>query len=82
MTDEITNATAERLKAFVERIERLTEDRKNIADDISEVYAEAKGEGFDKAALKIIIKERAADPSALSELEAITEVYRQALGMA
>ena len=45
--DEITNATAQQLKAFIERVERLEEDKKNISDDITGVYAEAKGNGFD-----------------------------------
>jgi uncharacterized protein (UPF0335 family) len=68
------------LRVFVERIERMHEERKSIADDIKEIYAEAKGNGFDVAALKHVIKLRAKDPADLAEFEAIVDLYLTALG--
>src|SRR5262249_49756517 len=69
------------LKAFVERIERLEEEKKAIADDIRDVYAEAKANGFDTKALRTIVKLRKQDVEERKEQEAILETYMQALGM-
>lgn len=69
------------IKAFIERIERLEEERKAIAGDIAEVYAEAKGNGFDKKALKAVVRIRAVDHSERMEHEALVELYMSALGM-
>ena len=69
------------LKAFVERVERLEEEKKTIADDIKDVYAEAKGNGFDVKALRQIIKLRKQDADERREQEAILETYLHALGM-
>lgn len=71
----------DQIKAFVERIERLEEERKAIAGDIAEVYAEAKGNGFDKKALKAVVRIRATDHSERMEHEALVELYMSALGM-
>lgn len=71
----------DQLRAFVERIERIEEEIKACNDDKKEIYAEAKGNGFDTKAIKIVVKERRADPSELMELEAIVGLYRAALGM-
>ena len=79
--DEITNATAQQLKAFIERIERLEEDKKNISDDIKEVYAEAKGNGFDTKVLRQIIRIRKQDHAERMEQESLLELYMAALGM-
>ena len=79
--DEITNATAQQLKAFIERIERLEEDKKNISDDIKEVYAEAKGNGFDAKILRKIVSLRKQDENERKEQDEILSVYLQALGM-
>ncbi len=68
------------LKAFVDRIERLHEERKGLSDDIADIYKEAKGNGFDTKALKIVIQRRAKDPHEVSELEALVETYEAALG--
>lgn len=73
---------AGQLRAFVERIERLDEDHKAIMDDRKEVYAEAKGTGFDTKALKRIVALRRMDPAQRQEAEAILELYMNALGMA
>lgn len=72
----------DQIKAFVERIERLEEERKAIAGDIAEVYAEAKGNGFDRKALKTVVRIRAMDHDARMEQEALVELYLSALGMA
>jgi uncharacterized protein (UPF0335 family) len=69
------------LKAFVERIERLEEEKKAIADDIKDVYGEAKATGFDVKALRTIIKLRKQDVDERKEQEAILETYMHALGM-
>lgn len=71
----------DQLKSIIERIERLLEEKKAIADDIAEVYAEAKGNGYDTKALKAIVKMRAQDPDERKEFETILETYMQALGM-
>jgi uncharacterized protein (UPF0335 family) len=71
----------EQLKAFVERIERLEEEKKAIADDIKDVFAEAKGNGYDIKALRTIIRMRKQDVDERREQEAILDLYMQALGM-
>ena len=75
------NAIANQLKAVVERIERLEEEKKTIADDIRDVYAEAKGNGYDIKALRTIIRLRKQDKAERQEHEAILETYMHALGM-
>ena len=69
------------LKAFVERVERLEEEKKAIADDIRDVYAEAKGNGFDVKALRTVIRLRKLDVNERKEQEAVLETYLHALGM-
>jgi uncharacterized protein (UPF0335 family) len=69
------------LKALVERIERLEEEKKSIAGDIKEVYAEAKANGFDTKVLRKVIALRKKDVSEREEEEAILSLYLQALGM-
>ncbi len=71
----------EQLKAFVERIERLSEEKKTISDDIRDVYAEAKSNGFDVKALRTIIHLRKQDAAERREHEAVLETYMHALGM-
>jgi uncharacterized protein (UPF0335 family) len=71
----------EHLRAFVERIERLEEEKKTIADDIRDVYAEAKANGFDVTALRSIVKLRKQDADERKEHEAILATYMLALGM-
>jgi uncharacterized protein (UPF0335 family) len=70
------------LKAFVERVERLEEEKKTIADDIRDVYAEAKANGFDVPALRTIVRIRKQDTDKRREQQAILETYMHALGMA
>ena len=71
----------EHLRAFVERIERLEEEKKTIADDIRDVYAEAKANGFDVKALRSIVRLRKQDADERKEHEAILATYMHALGM-
>ncbi len=69
------------LRAFVERVERLQEEKKVIADDIRDVFAEAKASGFDVKALRSVGRLRKQDTAERKEQEAILETYMQALGM-
>ena len=73
---------AAQLRAFIERIERLEEDKKSISDDIRDVYAEAKGTGFDTKVLRQVVKLRKQEPSEREEQEALLDLYMHALGMA
>lgn len=70
------------LRAFIERIERLEEEKTNIADDIKEVYAEAKGNGYDIKVLRQLVRVRKQDTNERLEHEAILDTYMHALGMA
>ena len=72
--------TADRLKNFIMRIERLEEDKKGIADDIKEVYGEAKGEGFDVKILRKVIALRKKDPEERAEEDELLELYMSAIG--
>ncbi|MEJ1161951.1 DUF2312 domain-containing protein [Prosthecomicrobium sp. N25] len=72
---------ADQLKSFVERIERLEEEKQTIQDDIKDVYAEAKGTGFDVKILRQVIRIRKQDKSEREEQEAVLDLYLQALGM-
>jgi len=76
-----TKFAKDQLKAIIERIERLEEEKKTIADDIRDVYAESKGNGFDVKALRSIVRLRKQDPNERQEQETILETYMQALGM-
>ena len=76
------SVAADQVKAFIERIERLEEEKAGIAGDIREIFAEAKGNGFDTKAMRKILALRKKDFSERQEEEAILELYMQALGMA
>lgn len=69
----------DQLKSLVERIQRLTEERKTIASDIAEVYAEAKAAGFDKSAIKWVVSELDKPELERAERDAIRELYMQAV---
>ena len=71
----------DQLKAFVERIERLEEEKNAIADDVRDVYAEAKANGYDVKALRTVVRMRKQDVNERKEQEAILETYLHALGM-
>lgn len=72
---------AGQLRAFIERVERLEEEKKAIVDDIKQVFAEAKGTGFDTKAMRTIIRLRKKDPAERQEEEAMVDLYKHALGM-
>jgi len=78
---DIGGVAVDRLRSFVERIERLEEEKQALAADIREVYGEAKGAGFDVKVLRQIIRLRKMDASDRSEMEEILSVYRRALGL-
>ena len=76
-----TRFAKDQLKAFIERVERLEEEKKALSDDIRDVYAEAKGTGFDVQALRTIVRMRKQDENERREQEDILETYMHALGM-
>ena len=76
-----TRFAKDHLRAFIERIERLEEEKKVISDDVRDVYSEAKANGFDVKALRSIVRLRKQDENERKEHEAILETYMHALGM-
>jgi uncharacterized protein (UPF0335 family) len=76
-----TRFAKDQLKAFVERIERLEEEKKALSDDIRDVYAEAKGNGYDVKAMRAIVRLRKQDKDERMEYETVLETYMHALGM-
>jgi len=78
---EVLNSTAQtRLKTIIERIERLEEDKAAVAADIKEVFAEAKGEGFDVKILRKVVRLRKQDKAKRQEEEALLDLYLSAIG--
>jgi len=78
---EVLNSTAQtRLKTIIERVERLEEDKAAVANDIKEVFAEAKGEGFDVKILRKVVRLRKQDKAKRMEEEAILDLYLAAIG--
>ena len=75
------NISAEQLRLFIERIERLEEEKKGIADDIKDVYAEAKSTGFDVKTMRSIVRLRKMEKHHRDEAEMLLETYKQALGI-
>jgi uncharacterized protein (UPF0335 family) len=71
----------QQLRSYVERIERLEEEKKALAEDIKSIYVEAKGNGYDRKALAHIVKLRRQDATARAEFESIVDTYMAALGM-
>ena len=78
---DVGGIAGDRLKSFIERIERLEEEKRVLAEDIKEVYAEAKGTGFDTKIMRQIIRLRKRDQDDLDEEESLLDVYKRALGM-
>jgi uncharacterized protein (UPF0335 family) len=72
---------ADRLRSFLDRIERLEEEKAGLTADIREVYAEAKGSGFDAKVMRQIVRLRKMDDAARQEQEALLDVYRRAIGL-
>ncbi|QXM23803.1 DUF2312 domain-containing protein [Elioraea tepida] len=80
--NETYGIAADRLRSLVERIERLEEERKALAGDIRDIYAEAKSAGFDVKVLRQVIRLRRQDQAELEEQETLLDLYKRALGMA
>jgi uncharacterized protein (UPF0335 family) len=81
MTD-VGGVGAEQLRSYIERIERLEEEKAALAGDIREVYAEAKGNGFDTKIMRQVVRLRKMDSSDREEQEELLDLYKRALGMA
>lgn len=83
MSDEQQSygVASEELRQFIERIERLEEEKKDITDQIKEVFAESKGRGYDTKAMRAILRIRKREPDDVAEEEAIVEMYKAALNM-
>ncbi len=75
------NPAAEQLRLFIERIERFEEEKKSVADDIKDVYSEAKANGYDAKAMRQIVALRKMTKDDRAEMEAILDTYKSALGM-
>lgn len=81
MSETGHNSTDDRLRLLVERVERLEEEKKGIADDVRDVYAEAKSVGYDPKIMRQIVRLRKMNPDDRAEMEAILDVYKKALGL-
>ena len=79
---ESGGVAAGQLRSLIERIERLEEEKKGLSDDIRDVFAEAKGNGFDTKIMRQVIRLRKKEPAERQEEEAILDLYMHALGMA
>jgi uncharacterized protein (UPF0335 family) len=77
----VTKFSKDQLRSVIERIERMEEEKKVIAEDIRDIYAEAKGNGYDVKALRAIVRMRKQDPNERAEAETVLETYMHALGM-
>ena len=78
---DVGGIAAEKLRSFVERIERLEEEKKALSDDIRDVYAEAKGGGFDLRVLRQLVRLRKLNAAERVEQETLLDIYKRALGM-
>jgi len=78
---DVGGVNGERLKSFIERIERLEEEKAALASDIKDVFAEAKGTGFDVKILRQLLKLRKMDKADMDEQETLLDLYKRALGM-
>ncbi|MEM7644778.1 MAG: DUF2312 domain-containing protein [Pseudomonadota bacterium] len=73
--------TADELRQFIERVERLEQEKKDIAEQVKQVYAEAKGRGYDTKVMRKVIALRKREPDDIAEEEAMLDMYKEALGM-
>ncbi len=78
---DVGGIAGEQLRSFIERIERLEEEKRALSADIKDVYAEAKGNGFDVAIMRQIIRIRRMDQDDVDEQETLLDIYKRALGM-
>ena len=81
MADDVAGVTPDRLRSFIERIENLEEEKRAVAEQVKEVFAEAKGEGFDIKTMREVLKLRRMKPHDREEQGELLEVYLSALGM-
>ena len=79
--DVLNSAAQTQLKTIIERIERLEEERKALASDIKDIYAESKSAGFDVKVMRQLIRIRKQEPAEVEEQETLLDIYRRALGM-
>ena len=79
--DHNSTATDDRLRLLIERVERLEEEKKGIADDIRDVFGEAKAVGYDTKIMRQVLRLRKMDPNARAEMETLLDVYKCALGL-
>ena len=79
--NDVAGIAGDRLRSFIERVERLEEEKSTLSEDIKEVYSEAKGTGFDIKIMRQIIRLRKMEAGDRSEMEEILDVYKRALGM-
>lgn len=75
------NVVADQLRLFIERIERLEEEKKGIADDVKDIYAEANSHGYDVKTMREMVRLRKMETHARQERDALLETYRAALGL-
>ncbi|MGB4107938.1 MAG: DUF2312 domain-containing protein [Alphaproteobacteria bacterium] len=80
-TKEVGGVAGQRLKSLIERIERLEEEKKGLGDDVKDVYAEAKGVGFDAPTIRRIVKLRKMEPEKIREQDELLDLYKSAIGM-
>lgn len=78
---EEANVAADQLRLFIERIERLEDEKKGMQDDIKDVYLEAKSQGYDPKTMRTVVRLRKMDKDARDEADALLETYRYALGL-
>lgn len=78
---DVENVSGQRLKSYLDRIERLEEEKKGLADDIKDIYAEAKGVGFDTKTIRTLVKLRKMDTNKRHEEEELLELYKSAVGL-
>ncbi len=76
-----TNIAGERLRSIIERVERLEEERKALANDIKDIFSEAKSAGFDVKVIRQLIRIRKQEPAEVEEQETLLDIYRRAIGM-
>ncbi len=80
-TKEVGGVAGQRLKSLIERIERLEGEKQGLADDVKDVYAEAKGVGFDAPTIRRIVKLRKMEPEKIREQDELLDLYKSAIGM-
>lgn len=76
-----SNIAGERLRSIIERIERLEEERKALANDIKDIFSEAKSAGFDIKVIRQLLRIRKQEPAEVEEQETLLDIYRRAIGM-